>query len=726
MKQVLRKGIKDIVVDEVPVPAVQPHHVLVRPAYSLISPGTETADIHREGILREVTDNPSHIRKVLTIARAEGLRRTATEVLAKFKEYTVLGYSGAGLVVDCHPTVSDVTVGDRVAYGGEGTGHAEYIVTGSNLVARIPVSVGFDHASFVTLGSIATNAVRIASIGLGDRVAVVGLGLVGQLVAQLARLQGAETIAIDLLPDRVAMAQQLGADHGIVGGATLEETIAAYTDGVGVDCAIVAAAAKSSAPSEQALRICRDRGRIVVVGAVHLTFPWEEMYLKEIQLFMARAYGPGSYDPTYEKQAQDYPLPYVRWTEKRNMEEFLRRLELGQVEVEPLISHRFALDEADRAYKTIMDSSAKSLAVLLKYPAAEDLDTAQTLQPSDSQRRVAITDAAPTAGELGVALVGAGNIARWEHLPSLARIPGARLRAVYSTSGARGKSYGLRFKAAYCCSDYQEILGDPAVDVVLIASRHQHHAPQTVAALEAGKHVFVEKPMAITEEECRAVVTAERQHGVFVTVGFNRRFAPDYVSMRQRLATRSSPAVLNCRVNSPGIAGSYWMADPLIGGAILGEAVHFVDLFAWLLGAEPTAVSAFSLPPDVPEPVGTNNMVASFRFSDGSVANLTYTTVGSSTSAGERIEAYWPGQAVHTRDFKRFEVFGRVRRAKSRLFAAKGYGEQMNAFFDAIRRGHPPSVTAFDGARATISCLRMLHSAKTGESTPIDVATVLA
>ena len=364
MKQVLRKGLKDIVVEDVPDPVVPSHHVLVQPQYSLISAGTETASIHRDGILREVADNPSHLQTVLKVARTAGPLRTAAEVLAKFRDYAVLGYSGAGIVVDCHPTVSNIAIGARVAYGGEGTGHAEYIVTGSNLVAPVPESVGFDHASFATLGSIAMNAVRIANIGLGDRVAVIGLGVVGQLTLQLARLQGAETIGIDLLPDRVAIAQRLGADHAIVGGEAVQQDIAALTDGIGVDCAIVAAAAKSSAPSQQALRICRDRGRIVVVGAVDLHFPWEEMYLKEIQLFMARAYGPGSYDPSYEKQGRDYPLPYVRWTEQRNMEEFLRQLEGGRVDVAPLISHEFALEEAGRAYDTIMDSSTKPRSAL--------------------------------------------------------------------------------------------------------------------------------------------------------------------------------------------------------------------------------------------------------------------------------------------------------------------------------------------------------------------------
>ena len=371
MKQLLRKGLSTIVVDEVPDPVVTAHHVIVRPHYSLISSGTETASIHRGGALGAVAENPSYIGKILDVMKSEGPVRTTREVLAKFSEYAVLGYSGAGVVIDKHSTVPDVEVGDRVAYGGEGTGHAEAILVGRNLVAKIPESVAFEHACFTTLGSIALNAVRIANISLGERVAVIGLGLVGQLIAQLGRLQGGFIVATDLKADRVALARQLGADEALLGGGQFAQEVSSLTGGIGVDCAIIAAAAKSDAPCRLAVEICRDRGRIVDVGAVELNFPWYESYLKEIQVYMARAYGPGSYDASYERQGRDYPLPYVRWTEKRNMEEFLR-LAQDRLHIEGLITHRFPLDDAPRAYDVIMDSSQNSLAVLLKYPAAEN------------------------------------------------------------------------------------------------------------------------------------------------------------------------------------------------------------------------------------------------------------------------------------------------------------------------------------------------------------------
>ncbi|MEK6287216.1 MAG: bi-domain-containing oxidoreductase [Acidobacteriota bacterium] len=717
MKQVLRKGFKEIVVDEVPDPMVVPHHVLVRPHYSLISSGTETASIHQDGVLKEVADNPSHLRKIRDVMKAVGPVRTVTEVKAKFSEYAVLGYSGAGVIVDKHPTVTDLEIGDRVAYGGEGTGHGETILAGRNLVAKMADSVGFEHACFTTLGSIALNAVRTANIGVGDTVAVIGLGLVGQLVAQLVRLQGGAVIALDLKADRVELARRLGADYALAGGNSTAQEVRALTSGRGADCVIVAAAAKSAAPARLALELCRDRGRLVIVGAVELNLPWYEMYLKEIQLFMSRAYGPGSYDSDYEKQARDYPFAYVRWTENRNMEEFLRLIALGRVELEPLITHQFDLDQSAAAYQTILNPSSNSLAVLLRYREAESDEPAAAFRP---RRKVQVAAQSAVLSEVQVALVGAGNIARWDHLPNLKKAPGATLRAVCSTSGARGKTYALRFGAAYCCSDYEEILSDPEIDVVMIASRNQYHGAQSLAALRAGKHVFVEKPMALTEEECRDICRAVKETGKHLTVGFNRRFAPFYVEMKKQLALRSGPAVLNCRINSPGISGDYWMADPATGGAILGEACHFVDLLYWLLDSEPVAVSAYSLPTGKKEPIGENNLVASFRFEDGSIGNLTYCTVGSRASAGERVEAFAQGAGVVVEDFKRLKIQTGLQRKRSRLFADKGYRAQLESFLTSIRKGTTPEVTARDGARATIGCLRMLESARTRRPCAID------
>jgi predicted dehydrogenase len=716
MKQVLREGLKNIVVAEVPDPVVIPHHVLIRPHFSLISSGTETADIHQDGVLKEVADNPSHLRKVWDVMKVAGPIRTLSEVRAKFSEYAALGYSGAGVVVDKHPTVQDIEIGDRVAYGGEGTGHAETVLAGRNLVVKVPDEVPFEKACFTTLGSIAMNSVRIANLGVGDVVAVIGLGLVGQLVSQLARVQGAVVVAIDVKQNRVNLAKEIGADFGLLGGASVPEEIKALTDGRGADCVIVAAAATTAAPVQQAIKICRDRGRLIIVGAMPLDLPRDEMYIKELQLLMSRAYGPGSYDPAYEKQGKDYPFAYVRWTENRNMAEFLRLVARGQIRLESLITHQFGLEEAAQAYQTIMNPEANSLAVLLCYPATAE--SAPTFTP---RRKIANPKQTATSEDLRLALIGAGNLARWEHLPNLKKISGVTLHAVQSASGARGKSYAERFGAAYSCTDYEQILSDSEIDLVLIATRHQYHFEQALAAIRVGKHVFLEKPMALSDDECRQLYHAVQETGVQLTVGFNRRFSPFYLEQKRAIARRTGPAVVNCRMNSPGLTGSFWAADPAYGGAIVGEGCHFVDLMYWLLESEPISVSAYSLPTGKQDPIGQNNIVASFRFADGSIGNLTYCTLGSKTSGGEHVEVFTQGVAATSEDFKQLMIKGNSRMTTSSRWAEKGYSAQMAAFIQGLRSGQQPEVTARDGARATIACLRMLRSAQSLTPCSIDL-----
>ena len=723
MNQVLRRGFKDIVVEEVPDPPLSPHHVMVRTCYSLISSGTETASIHPD-ILKSVADNPSQLMTVLNTAKAEGPINTFNEVSAKFEAYAVLGYAGAGYVGAKHATVTDLEVGDPVVYGGEGTGHGESIVTGRNLVARIPHGVNFEHAAFTTLGCIAMNAIRTAGVGIGDTVVVIGLGLVGQLVAQLARLSGAAVAGFDLRADRAELAKRLGADHVFADAASIKDAILGITAGRGADCVVIAAAAKSDAPCRTALSVCRDRGKIVVVGAVQMNFEWGEMYIKEIQLLMARAYGPGSYDAAYELKGRDYPVSYVRWTENRNMDEFLRLLAERRVDVAPLISRVYPLAEAPAAYKEIMNPAGTSLAMVLRYPQADE----PAPEVSVLRQKLAtpgVTAPAASPGLIQAAVAGAAGIFRWSHMPALKKLSGVSLRAVYSSSGARGKTMAERYKAAYCTSNYDDVLKDPDVGMVLVVGRNQYHAPQSLDALRAGKHVFVEKPMALTKEECQELYRAVQESGKQLTVGFNRRFAPDYVDQKKRLKRRAGPAVINIRVNSPGISGAFWMADPAIGGAILGEACHFVDLFYWLLESEPVSVCAYSLPLDVTSPIGQNNLAATFQFADGSIGTLNYSTIGSKTSFGERVECFAQGFGVTTENFKTLSVQEATTNTRTKFFTRKGYEEQMKSFIGAIREGSSPEVTVVDGARATLGCLEMLESARTGEARPIRLAELL-
>ncbi len=709
MKQVIRRGLSEIIVDEVADPMVSADHVLVRPFYSLISSGTETADIHTDNIVKEVADNPSHLQTVWNVMKKTDPVSTFNEVRAKFSDYAVLGYSGAGVIVERDSRVTDLAIGQRVAYGGEGTGHGETINVGRNLVARMPDNVSFQEACFTTLGAIAMNAVRLGSINLGDVVAIIGLGLVGQLTAQLVRCQGGIAIAIDLDENRVLRASETGAAHGLIAGDTTVEDVLALTNGRGADLVIIAAASNSPKPLQDGVKMARDRGRVVMVGACPIDIPRAEMYIKELSFQVSRAYGPGSYDPRYEKQGVDYPLPYVRWTENRNMEEFLRLVSSGSVNVRSLISHEFAIDDAPKAYSTIMDNGGSSLAVVLKYRAADDADVVRDYAPI---RKITVNAAPIDKNEIKFALIGAGNLAKWAHLPALKKIPGAALHAVHSNSGARGKSYAMRFGASYSGSDRDEILSDPDIDAVLIASRHRDHASQAIAALEAGKHVFIEKPMAITLDECRAISDAVESSGKRLMVGFNRRFAPYYVEMKKNLAGRNTPIVVSVRMNSPGIEKG-WAAEPEQGGVVLGEGCHFVDLMYWLLESEPVSVSAYGF--------DRHNVAATFKFADGSIGNFIYTVVGSESSGGEFVEAFAPGVAVSSEDFKSLTVKKKTRRSNSKLFAAKGYDEQLASFVKSLKTGSETEVTVRDGTRATLGCLLMLESIATGTPCKFDL-----
>jgi predicted dehydrogenase len=714
MKQVIRRGLKEIIVDEVTDPIVSPNHVLVRPFYSLISSGTETADIHTDHIVKEVADNPSHLRTVWNVMMKTDPVSTINEVRAKFKDYAVLGYSGAGIVIEKNESVTDLKIGQRVAYGGEGTGHGETINVGRNLVARVPDEVPFEDACFTTLGSIAMNTARLSEINVGDVVAVIGLGIVGQLVAQLVRCQGGVVIAIDLQKERVELARETGADFGLIAGETTVAEVKALTEGRGADCVIVAAASKSPKPIQQAAQMSRDRGRIVVVGAVPMDLPRGEMYIKELKVLMARAYGPGSYDAAYEKHGIDYPLAYVRWTENRNMEEFLRLLAVGKVNVKPLVSHEFALEDAPKAYDTILNNGSGSLAVLLKYPVNDAPDAIASYQP---KRKITVNKIEPKTDEIKFALVGAGNLAKWAHLPALKKISGASLHAVYSGHGARGKSYAMRFGASYHTSEYKQILNDKDIDAVLIASRHKEHAAQAIAALEAGKHVFIEKPMAITIEECQAIYRAVEKSGKRLMVGFNRRFAPYYVEMKKQISGRTGAAVVSTRMNSPGIENG-WAAEAGQGGVVLGEGSHFIDLMYWLLDSEPVSVSAYGF--------GEHNVAASIKFADGSIGNFIYTVVGSESSGGELVEVFAPGVAVSSEDFKRLTMKKKTAKTSSKWFAAKGYDVQLESFVRSLRAGTETPVTVLDGARATLGCLLILDSVKSGEPREFNLDEILS
>jgi predicted dehydrogenase/threonine dehydrogenase-like Zn-dependent dehydrogenase len=717
MKQVLRKGFSEVVVEDIPAPILRKGSVLVAPLYSLISSGTESADLHTEGIVHEILERPSQLRALTDVAAAYGVVPTIREALGKFQDRVVIGYSGAGAIIEKDPAIMDLERGDMVAYGGQGSGHGEILCIPRNLAVRLPQGQSCREGAFATLGAIAMNGTRAAEIQIGDSVAVIGLGLVGQLVAQLVRVGGGRAIGIDLLTGRVELARRLYLDSGIVaGGGSEVESVKSLTGGVGVDCAIVCAKSKSAAPVEQAVQMLRDRGRLVIVGAVPLNFPWGPMYAKEIRVTMARAYGPGSYDPIYEIQGVDYPIAYVRWTENRNMDEFLKLVAEGRIAVAPLVTHEFPLDQAPDAYRQVVSVPNDTLAVLLRY---EQVSMQSRFNPESQTVLLPQPKSKPGVG-FGVALVGASNIARWAHIPSIRSNPATYIRSVCAARGAAAKAFAARFNAAVATTDLEQVLVDPEVKLVVVTTRHSEHVSAVTRALCAGKHVFVEKPMAATLEGCRQILEAEHKSNGLLCVGFNRRYAPVYRQTKKLLKARPGPVLLQMTMNAPWVVNNTWIhALEEGGGVLVGEGVHFFDLFCWLTDEEPVEISAVGLGGQAPEILARNNVVVTVKLSRGSVGCLTYSTQGHASGAQERLEIRAGGRTIIAEDMKRLTVQGKLFGGVRRLTPDRGYGELYDDFVKAIMTGSPSPVPAADGARATVLALKALDSLRTGHGVPV-------
>jgi threonine dehydrogenase-like Zn-dependent dehydrogenase len=506
----------------------------------VLSPGTERAALEfgKQPMAGKAVHHPDLVRRVLQKASRDGIVSTIRGVRERMNRPGALGYSSAGTVTHVGNRVRDLRVGDRVACAGNQYAyHAEVVYVPQNLAVRVPETVPFDQAAFATVGAIALQGVRISELSVGDRVAVVGMGLVGQLTAQIARAAGAKVLAVDLDPRRVELASNLGSDIAVL-RTEAEAAASRISDGHGVDVVLLTAATPSNDPIQLAATMAREKARVVVVGDVGMAVPRELFYVKELELRLSRSYGPGRYDPTYEEAGNDYPYGYVRWTEQRNLAAFLELVASGSVHVEPLITHRVPVTSAAEAYELIDENTAEhSLGVLLSYEASEPVATRITLT----------TPTAQTTDAVNVGVVGAGQFARSVLLPVMKSVPNVSLRGVVTGSGISAAAVGKQFGFHYCASTMDELLGDEDVDCIVVATRHNLHAQQVAAALNAGKDVFVEKPLALSNEELQAVVRAQQRANRKLMVGFNRRFAPLVVKMREFLARRVGPLVMTYR-----------------------------------------------------------------------------------------------------------------------------------------------------------------------------------
>ncbi|MCL5994964.1 MAG: bi-domain-containing oxidoreductase [Chloroflexi bacterium] len=730
MKQVIQSySTGDLELATVPAPAPGANTILVRTTHSLISVGTERymLDLAKKSLVGKAMARPDLVRQVINKVRTEGLAEAYRQSMGRLDSPVPLGYSAAGVVTAIGAGVTGFTVGDRVACAGSGiAGHAEILRVPKTLAVKIPDNVSGEAASFVALGGIAMHAVRLATLTFGERVVVLGLGLLGQLAVQIAAAAGCHVFGLDVSTPKVAMACQHGASAGAaIGQEDVLSAVRAFTDGGGADAVLIFASTASNQPIELAAELARVRGKIVVPGLVGLNLPRKLFYEKELDFAVSRAWGPGMYDPDYEAGETDYPLPFVRWTAQRNMAHFLELIGAGRVSVDHLISHRFPIDQAIAAYEMILAGQAPTIGVILQYP--EQVDDGRTVWLAGKGQTAAapVRSSAPAAGAkdhtphptVRIGLVGAGLFAKGTLLPALQGIAGAKLHAVATSSGVSGAHLARKYGLAYCTTDTASLLQDPDIDLVMILTRHGSHADLVCKALAAGKHVFVEKPLALNEDQLCQVVEAYRAAPGQLMVGFNRRFAPTTAFVQHHLDKVAHPLMVTVRANIGHIPAEVWVHDPEQGGGnIIGEVCHFVDLIQSLTHAQPVSVSARAIQPAGAGVIKEDNVAMTLTLSDGSIGNIVYTALGDKAYDRERVEVFGGGAVGVIENFRKatWSQSGR-RQGQGGLVSSvdRGHRAEMAALIHALQTGRPfpvdfESYTAT--TRATFAALESLRS----------------
>ena len=695
MKQVVQNYKSgELAVLDVPVPGCKPGGVLVRSAYSLISTGTEMMKVSEAGMsmLGKARSRPDQVAKVMQSVATNGVPATYRKVMGKLDSYTPLGYSLCGVVEQVGAGIDDVKVGDLVACAGnEHALHAELNWVPKNLYVPVPDGLAPRHAAFGTVGSIAMQGVRQGEPQLGEAALVIGLGLIGQLVVQLLAASGVRVVGADPDPARCELAERLGAAAcGDPASAAVENAVAELTDGHGVDQVYLAAGGGSNQPVELAAKLARDRGRVVDIGKCKLDLPWNAYYEKELDVRFSRSYGPGRYDPSYELEGRDYPIGYVRWTERRNLACFLDLAARGKVDVEPLISHVADFDDAVETYQRLKDGDLKAITALFRYPEQAG-DAEETKAPAVAVPTVQVkpNPARATRTPVKLAFIGAGNYATSMLLPHLAQREGVELSTVVTTTALSAANAQRKFGFTEATTDLDAVLGDKSIDAVFVVTRHSSHAELTRQALLAGKTVFVEKPLALTEDELSGVLAAVEESGNDrLQVGFNRRFAPLLQEARTQFGARTGPASLRYLVNAGQLQhGSWYLQQGTEGSRFAGEGGHFIDTASWLLDADPVSVYAVA-------PSGNEDLQVVLRYPDGSTATISYVTTGAASFPKETLDLVADGKVLRLDDFVRASVYGRKKWVSSRLPKArdKGQNAELAAFIKAVRTGGPMPV----------------------------------
>jgi len=705
LTQNLKNGIMQLL--EVPYPAILSGHILVRNHYSLISVGTESKTVKdaRLNMLSKANARKEEVKKVIAAVKNFGLKDTYKMVMNKLDAPSSLGYSCAGEVIAVADGVSEFKIGDWVACGGNNACHAEVVAVPKNLCVKVDASVSLKEACFSTLGAIALQGVRQADLKLGEFCVVIGLGLIGQITLQLLQASGVKTIGIDIDPKQVELANQSGHIAFSRDTESLEQIIFQHTNGLGADAVIITASTSSSDPVDLAGELCRQKGKVVIVGSVSTDFKRKNYFKKELDLTMSRSYGPGRYDTDYEEKGIDYPVGYVRWTENRNMQAFIELVKEKKIFLEKLTTHLFNFKDAPKAYQLILDKQEHFSGIVLKYDTGKKLS--KTIQLKEKQTNLS---------QVNIGFIGAGSFAQSFLLPALKN--NYNLIGVATTKSNNARNIADKYGFSYCSGDASEIISDSKINTIVIATRHDSHAKFVLEALEKNKNIYVEKPLCLSIEELEQIKNKYENANVHLMVGFNRRFAPFIMKLKSMLKETNQPVAINYRINAGIVPTEHWIHDKQNGGGrIVGEVCHFIDLVSHIAGSKIVSVSANAM-----EDVNNLNdtLTINLSFENKSIASISYFSNGSKQLSKEYLEVFYLQQVIVIDDFKSMTIYGKSTQKHKLMNQDKGQTVQLKAFLDSITSGKITPIAFEEIYHSTLATFKVIESvANNGEKVSV-------
>lgn len=706
-----------ITIEELPKPTLKGYGVIVKNVYSVISSGTERMSVEtaKASLIGKAKSRPDLVKQVLDNIKREGIKSTYEKIMNRLNNYKKLGYSSAGIVIDTN--CEEFNIGDRVACAGGGyASHAEIIFVPKNLVTKIPDNVSFEEAAFTTLGAIALQGVRQANPRLGENVAVIGLGLLGLITVQLLKANGCRVIGLDISDNNFELAKKFGCDLCLISSFEAVKSIESFTKGYGTDAVIITTSTKSNEPIELSLEMARKKSKIVIVGVTGMNIPRNNFYEKELEITIACSYGPGRYDLYYEEKGIDYPIGYVRWTENRNMQAILDLLSSKKLDFKSLITHRFNIDEAFRAYDLITGKiKEKNLGILIHYP--NDIDDARKLvkiEIQNNDKNKILED------DINVGFIGAGNFAQSYLLPVLKKLK-VNLTGVITAEPINCKSVGEKFGFNFGSTDVNSLLNDDKTSTVFIASRHDTHGKYVIESLKANKNVFVEKPLAINYKDLEEIIYIYNSLEIkpIIAVGFNRRFSKAFNDIKSFFSNSLEPYLIIYRIHAGFIPKTHWVQDPAQGGRIIGEVCHFIDTIQFLTGEKPISVVAQKIDSSNSQITEYDNVAIIIKFDKGSVGNIQYLANGDSSVDKEYCEVYSGGKTAIMNNFKEVDFYSDGKKKKIKYDGRKGHREEVESFINTIM-GKSTNKLEFESlVLTTLTTFKILESLQTNSQEKI-------